>query len=271
VRRFQRQIVKVSAEAVDRFRSPPPGLVVLSYHRVGRREPIENDLPTNLFLTQMDFLAESKPPVTLESGLRRVRAGNPSSTGAGVTVTFDDGTVDFVDTALPLLVERNVPAVLYVATAFVEEQREFPDAGRPLTWAGLREAQSTGLVTIGSHTHDHALLDRLDAKAAEAQIDRSVGLIQDRLGVDPRHFAYPKFLLGSREAQAIVRAQFSSAALGGTRPNRFAESDPFRLARSPVLASDGMHWFKAKVQGGLALEDSLRRMVNRWRYSGLTS
>ncbi|MDQ3353292.1 MAG: hypothetical protein M3507_02185, partial [Actinomycetota bacterium] len=93
---------------------------------------------------------------------------------------------------------------------------------------------------------------------------------EDRLGTTPRHFAYPKALLGSPAAQAAVQARFASAAIGGTRANCYG-GDPYRLQRSPIQVSDGMRWFRRKTQGGMALEDDLRRLINRRRYAGATT
>ena len=50
---FARTAVKATAAAVDTVHRPPPGLVVLIYHRVGRRTPVEVDLPLELFADQM--------------------------------------------------------------------------------------------------------------------------------------------------------------------------------------------------------------------------
>ena len=102
---------------------------------------------------------------------------------------------------MPELVAHRVPATLYLATEHVESGRAFPDNGRPVSWAALRDALSTGLVTIGSHTHTHRLLDRVGAAEAASELDRSIGLIEDRLGVGCSHFAYPKALLGSPGAE----------------------------------------------------------------------
>ena len=68
-----------------------------------------------------------------------------------------------------------------------------------------------------------------------------------------------------------MRARFRSAALAGTRPNRYGSTDPHRLARSPIQAGDEMRWFRAKAAGGMGFEDDVRRTVNRWRYSGAES
>ncbi len=188
-----------------------------------------------------------------------------------VAVTFDDGTADFADEAVPVLVEHRVPATLYVATDFVERGVPFPDDGVPVSWAALRDAVATGFVDLGSHTHGHALLDRLPEDAVAGELDRSVELIGDRVGVRAEHFAYPKAVMGSAAADAAVRARFASAAVAGTHANRYGATDPYRLARSPIQVSDGMRWFRRKVAGGLAFEDTLRRVANRRRYSGATT
>ena len=52
--------------------------------------------------------------------------------------------------------------------------------------------------------------------------------------------------------------------------NRYG-ADPYRLARSPVQYSDGMRWFRHKAAGGLGLEDTLRRVLNRGRYATATT
>ena len=258
--------VKRIAVGVDRVRPARPGVVVLLYHRVGRRSTVEVDLPRGLFSDQMAAL--SGRAATLDAALDALDGQAPATGPGPVVVTFDDGTADFVDEAVPVLVEHGVPAVLYVATAFVEEGRAFPDAGAPASWSGLADAVSTGLVTIGSHTHTHALLDRADASDVDQELDRSRKLIEDRLGVAADHFAYPKAVPGSPAAEGAVRARFRSAALAGTRANRYQATDPYRLARSPIQLSDGMRWFGAKLDGGMMLEDRLRQVLNRGRYAG---
>jgi peptidoglycan/xylan/chitin deacetylase (PgdA/CDA1 family) len=205
--------------------------------------------------------------VSLDDGLA-LAASDQSLESSVVAVTFDDGTADFADLAVPVLVRFSIPVTLYVATSFIDAGTDFPDGGRPVSWAGLRDARSTGLVEIGSHTHHHALLDRLPTHAVGSELDDSIESIRRNLGVAPRHFAYPKAILGSPEAEQEVRARFVSAALAGTRPNRLGATDAHRLARSPIQINDGMRWFMKKVRGGLGMEDALRRRAARYRYRG---
>lgn len=265
------QGVKRIAAGVDRVRTPPPGVVVLIYHRVGRRSGLEVDLPADLFDAQMEALAATGRVVTLDEAVTILTTGVTPVAGDPIVVTFDDGTADVVDEAVPILVRHRIPALLYLATAFVEEGRPFPADGTPASWAGLADAHSTGLLQVGSHTHTHALLDRLDPVALDDELDRSVDLIGERLGVAARHFAYPKAVPGSGPADRAVRARFTSAAVAGTRPNPYRGTDLHALARSPIQVADGMRWFERKAAGGMAFEDDLRRGLNRLRYRGATT
>ena len=264
-------MVKGAAAAADAVRPRRRGVVVLLYHRVGSRTTSEVDLPLALFAEQVEALAATRRVETLDACLDALAGSEPPGGGDPIAVTFDDGTADFVEVALPVLARNHVPVVLYLATAFIDEGRTFPGDGRPASWAALRDAASTGLVTFGSHTHRHALLDRLPAAEVAGELDRSRDLIGERLGVAVAHFAYPKAVPGSRAADAAVRARFRSAALAGTRPNRYGRTDPHRLARSPIQRADAMTWFRRKVDGGMGLEDRLRTLANRRRYAGATS
>ena len=257
--------VKLAAGAVDAVRRPVEGLVILIYHRVGARTDVRVDLPTPTFDEQMADLAGRGCVISLDDAVTRL--GRREDLRGRVVVTFDDGTDDFVDEALPVLARHGVPATLYVATAHIEERIDFPDDGRPATWSALAECVASGLVTIGSHTHRHALLDRLPVDEVADELDRSIDLIGERLGVAATHFAYPKALRPAPAAEREVRSRFVSAVLAGTRANPVG-SDLHRLARTPVQTTDGRRWFDRKVAGGMAFEDDLRRLVNRRRYAG---
>lgn len=258
-------VVRRAAAAVDSF-TTSPGRVVLIYHRVGRRTNVSVDLPSNEFDWQISWISRCADPMSIAEAFP---ACSPPS-HATVTVTFDDGTGDFVDEALPILVEHGVPATLYLATDFIESQRMFPDDGVPLSWAGAAEALSTGLVTIGSHSHTHCLFDRITPQEAADDLDRSIDLIGERLGVRAEHFAYPKALLASPAVEPEVRKRFKTAAIARTRPNRPGKTDLHRLTRSPIQVSDGMKYFEKKVNGGMWLENDVRDLVNKWRYRGAT-
>jgi len=264
-----RTAIRGASAAADRVAPPTPGITILIYHRVGAGQGGQMDLDPTAFDAQLRWLAEHRRVLTLDAAVDELAAASGvAPVRPGVVLTFDDGTTDWVRNVLPALERHDVPATFYVATSFVDERVTFPGGGEPLDWAGVGELAASPLVTIGSHTHRHLLLDRLDPAEVADELDRSIDLLGDRVGVIPEHFAYPKALAGSPAADAAVRQRFGSAVLAGTRPNA-AGADLHRLHRSPVLSSDTTAWFRRKADGGMHLEDDLRQQLNRVRYRNL--
>ena len=271
LKQLARAALKPVASIADALRPPPAGITILIYHRVGADSGGQVDLDVSLFEDQMAALAESRKVITLDTAVGLLASGK-SLDGDRVVLTFDDGTPDVVENAVPILERHKLPMTLYLASRFVEDQVGFWDpADRPLSWDALREAVSTGVVDIGSHTHSHALLDRIAETEVADELDRSIDLIAARLNIKARHFAYPKALAPSSHADRAVRDRFESAAIAGTRPNPYGATDVHLLARSPVQRSDGMRWFERKAAGGMGLEDRVRDIVNSRRYADATS
>jgi peptidoglycan/xylan/chitin deacetylase (PgdA/CDA1 family) len=221
------------------------------------------DLPSATFARHLDLLSERRV-VSLDVALRD--GADPADAPAGppdVVLTFDDGTADWLDVVVPMLLERGLPATFYVSTDFVERQRAFPDEGRPVSWAGLADMLSTGLVAIGSHTHTHRVMAGLTTQQAADEVDRAMELIENRLGVTPAHFAYPKAVAPSPAAEVVVRRRHASAVLAGNRVAH-AGGDAYLLGRHALTVADDEQAFRRKVAGGHVLEGWLRERRDAW-------
>jgi peptidoglycan/xylan/chitin deacetylase (PgdA/CDA1 family) len=285
-----KSIVQRTATIADRIMAPPDGITILIYHRVGGGTDSEVDLPVEQFDRQLAYLAEHHRVISLDEAVTELTAGIASgwaaaagsggsdgsdgSDGSGnaedrrraVVITFDDGTDDFTEHAVPALQRHGLPATLYVATQFVEDGEPFPWGAPPTTWDALRSIPDDARITIGSHTHAHWLLDRLESGQVDADLDRSIELLRDRLGVDPAHFAYPKAVAGSSHAEVAVRRRFRTATLARSRVNRVGHADLHRLWRTPVQRSDDDTMFARKANGGMRLEGEVRSLTARVRY-----
>lgn len=231
-------------------------VVILLYHRVGIGYR-EIDLPVESFERQLATLKERERVLTIDEAFGRRGEG-------GVVLTFDDGYRDFYDHVLPLLARYQLPALLYLATSFVagEGAVSAPRPENALTWSQLQEAVQTGLITVGSHTHTHADLSRASEADAWEEMRASKELIEGRLNVACRHFAYPR-AVGSDAADRAARRLFDTAALHAWRTNRPGRTDLHRLGRVPILKSDGRLFFRAKLRGLLDSEALVYRMLGR--------
>jgi peptidoglycan/xylan/chitin deacetylase (PgdA/CDA1 family) len=262
VRRALASTVRGAALAYDLVNRPAAGAVLLAYHRIGGRSGSSVDLDPAVFDDQLAWLREHHIVAGLDETVARLT--DPTADGVHVVVTFDDGTVDFVDEALPLLCRHGIPATLYVATAFVGGR--FPWGAPAISWAGLQEALDTGLVTIGSHTHHHLVMDKADATAAHEEALSSIRAIEDAVGMRPRHFAYPKGVAGTGPVPSVLAGYFDSLAGAEVGVNQWGRSDLRYLRRSPIVTSDSATWFGRKAAGGLAFEGTARAAMNRVRY-----
>jgi peptidoglycan/xylan/chitin deacetylase (PgdA/CDA1 family) len=252
-----RRSIKLAALPVGLLAQRQAGdSVVLIYHRLGDTGR-EVDVSIDAFDEQLALLADRDHAVSVDA---------VEAEAGGVAVTFDDGYRDFYDTAVPKLVQHGVPATLYLQTGLVANGAK--GHGELLTWSMLRDAVSTGLVTVGAHTHTHPNLSTASAREAEDEMRRSKELIEEQLQMPCRHFAYP-FGDASEGAVQAARSIFATAALGNWRTNRRGRTDLHRLGRTPVLRSDGALFFRAKIAGRLQGEALAYRALGRgpWKNS----
>lgn len=279
-----KQSVDRASRMMDRVVTPPPGITILIYHRVGGGSDSAVDLDPGGFDRQLAHLAEHHRVLSLAdavaelssaqpSGWAGTAASSPIAVGDGeppsaVVVTFDDGTTDFVDVAAPLLERHRIPATLYAATHFIDTGEPFPWGAPPATWTGLRDVAASGLISIESHTHQHFLMDRIDRTTIVDELDRSIELIGEHLGRVPEHFAYPKAVPGSAAAEVEVRRRFASATLARNRVNRPGHTDLHRLWRTPLQRRDDIDAFARRAAGGMRLEGEIRAWSNPLRYRG---
>jgi peptidoglycan/xylan/chitin deacetylase (PgdA/CDA1 family) len=240
-------------------RSRTGDVVILCYHRVGAGTR-EIDVPVSTFVGHLDALLAGGGVRSLDEALSDPRGG--------VVITFDDGFRDFHEAVLPLLVSRGLPALLYLATGFVEagDPRSSVGPEDALTWWMLEECVSTGLVTIGSHTHGHVDLARATEREADEEMTRSKGLIEERLDRSCAHFAFP-WGKASLAAERVARRRFATAAIEAWRTNRRGRIDRHRLGRTPVFRSDAGFFFRAKARGQLDGERLAYRALGRGPWS----
>ena len=260
-----RAIFRRAARAIDRVSPPQPGVALLIYHRIGGGSDSGVDIDANAFERQMSYLHDRGNVVSLDRAVAAFAAGDRSC-DAKVVLTFDDGTNDFVEVAAPIMAKYALPATLYLATSFVDAQTMFPWGAPPITWGGLNDICSTGLVTVGSHTHAHHLLDRVGLAIAIADLDKSIELIGTHTGRAPAHFAYPKAIAPTLCVHNAVARRFRSAALARSRINVVHKTNPYSLWRTPIQRADTFDDFVTKTSGGLRWEGEARALIGRAKY-----
>lgn len=106
-------------------------LTVVCYHRIGELrqsgfQGFESNMSASprLFTQQMELLKRCYNPVTLKD-VAQWLCGGGRLPPRPVLVTFDDGYRDNMEVAWPIMRERGIPAVIFLATGHIETARPF--------------------------------------------------------------------------------------------------------------------------------------------------
>lgn len=124
----------------------PDGAVILMYHSVAdgaEAEAIdpENRVAPDLFERQMAYLHRHRRVVALTEVVEQVAAGLTPTAGT-VCITFDDGYLDNLRVAAPILARHGLPATIFLATGYVG--RAEPQWADRLFWM-LRQRRTRAL------------------------------------------------------------------------------------------------------------------------------
>jgi len=148
-----------------------------------------------------------------------------------VCLTFDDGYASVYTDAFPALQVQGMTATVFLTVGARDGRHErLPSLqGREmLSWSEIREMAAAG-IAFGAHACLHRDLTRLTAREVEDEMAGSKAVIEDRLGMAVRGFAYP-FGRFDASSRAIARRHFAFAC-ADTLGIASASSDPWALPR----------------------------------------
>lgn len=253
--------------------SDVPTVRVLTYHRVRAVEREPFSVTPEAFAAQMAWLAREGLAVSLAE-VEQVLAGTGSLRRNAVLVTIDDGYRDVYTQALAILSRYRIPALLFVSTAAIEERDATSARGvvadAHVSWAELAELVQAG-ITIGSHGWEHRSLARMLLEEAEGQMVQSRTVLEQRLGIPVRAFAYPfgtRADYNSATRAALVRCGYTTA-FTSQHGAIAAGMDCLALPRIKIEGGEGMWMFRQLVAGGLDNWSLVDRYLWRVQASGV--
>ncbi len=131
-----------------------------------------------------------------------------------VGLTFDDGYVDFVDHALPLLRAHGCGATLFVLPGRLGGENAWDPLGprKPLLdEEGIRRAAGTEGIEVGSHGLTHVDLTKADDETLRAETADSRAALSKLIDAPVQGFCYPYGTLDQRAADAVRDAGYAYA------------------------------------------------------------
>ncbi|KFC75022.1 putative polysaccharide deacetylase [Bosea sp. LC85] len=122
-----------------------------------------------------------------------------------------------------------------------------------LPWETLRSLAGAPGVTIGAHTLSHPMLAKHPQEFARTEIVESKARLEQELGLQVRHFAYPvgdPGSAGKREFALAKAAGFTSAVT--TRPGHLFDRHERHLHALPRVSLNGYHQSEAALRALLS-------------------
>ncbi len=203
------------------------------------------------FARHLDFYKSVGEIISIDDAVTLMSEGIPID-GRYFCLTFDDGFKNWVENALPILVEHDAVAAFFVATDYIgsdpvrdrDRLLGFYADGRRLMafmdWNDCRTLADNGM-TVGSHAVSHTRLSTLRPDVARTEMAGSKTRIETELGRPCRHFCAPFGIPVEDFDPAVHPAMaeeegydsFMTTQRGANRRN----ASPFAVRRDHMMAN----------------------------------
>ncbi len=176
-----------------------------------------------------------------------------------VGISFDDGYVNNLDHALPILQKFGFSATCYIVSDQPGGSNVWDHgkgiAPQPLMTHFQMRQWVAGGQDIGAHTCSHADLTTLSARQAQQEIAGCKRQLEDALGSAVAHFCYPYGLYDASHVTMVQSAGYLTATTTQRGRAHVAaaatnQAGLFTLPRVPVMGSTWWLQFVRKITTG---------------------
>ncbi len=241
---------------------PSPSIPILVYHQISEAPPKGAPfrglyVSPGAFARQMALLKLLGYQGLAMSALLPYLKGERS--GKVIGITFDDGYLNNLTHALPVLQRHGFSSTCYAVSNLLGRTNVWDQgigiAQVPLMDAGQLRQWVAGGQEVGSHTQNHARLLQSDAVTARAEMVQDKAALEATLATPVQHFCYP---YGEYAPEHVVMAREAGfETVTTTRRGRSAiNGNLLELPRVPVVRSTSLPVFWLKI--ATAYEDRER-------------
>jgi len=175
------------------YSSTSQAVAILQYHHVSDTTPTSTSISVEQFTRHMNYLKQQEfkvlPLTDIITGLKAGKTFDQKT----VAITFDDGYLNVLTNADPILKALEFPYSLFVSPADIAQNRV-----NMLNWEQLKTMSQSGVLIL-NHSMSHQHLNRqLEAETAEQwkarvsdDITQAQAEIDNQLGEQPKYLAYP--------------------------------------------------------------------------------
>lgn len=253
-----------------------PAVPVLCYHSVDASGDIYNVTPERL---RDHFQYFKDQGYTLISPAQfKAAASGASLPKKPLLISFDDGYASFYTTVYPLLKEYHYPATMFIISSWPGTD------ATGLTWKQIQEMDASGLVTIGSHSHELHHFAAIDSYGDQAPVTdtppykqgyispdeyasllrqdlaESRRVLERQLGHPVQSLAWPYGAYNGMGQRAAVQAGFNELFVLDDTPNVVSHND-LQAIRRLIITDNPDHVELARLLQRIEQPQSPHRIV----------
>ncbi len=238
---------------------------ILMYHSVSAERLGPLAISPQIFRDQLAVLADAGATSVSVSDLVASRRAGVGLPPGAVALTFDDGYLDFAETAFPLLEERGWRATVFLVSGLIDrgEPMATPHGSRRLmTWPLVSELAGAG-VSFGAHSLSHPDLTTISHEEAGREVAESGAMIRERAGVAVEGFC-PPFGRSTDAIRAEI-ARHYRWSVGTTMGRVDTASDVYDLPRIEMWYFRNVARWRRYIERGWTPYFGLRRALRALR------
>jgi peptidoglycan/xylan/chitin deacetylase (PgdA/CDA1 family) len=206
------------------------------YHIVDDDNTAVISVSRRTFKEHMQYLkAEGYSALTIAEYVAAIRAEVDNDFERKILITFDDGYIDVLSQACPILAQVGYTACVFLVSNYAGRlnwwNRKACYLKAHLSWQEVRELVSAGF-DLGAHTKEHHCLLKLDVDTIEDELRQSRLCIEQETGHSVLALSYPYGDVN--ETIAGIASKYFDVAFSVNQGRGDARISPYMINRISV-------------------------------------
>ena len=242
-------------------------LQILMYHNIGASTKSRINISISDFERQLRYLKRNYTVISLLDAENIINNAKKLDRNY-VVLTFDDGFLDFVTNAFPLLSKYSLPATVFLCGGLIERGvnvntfQVCEDDKRAMSVDDLIRIGNSPLIDFQAHSYSHDNFDNLLTDEVIRDTELSNSWFNRVFNRNPIYFAFPRGRIGLNSVQLLMRYY---KRVFSTSIKRYYGSDfDAVVGRIPIFDSDGRMSFHLKLCGVFDFERRITEFVKKY-------
>lgn len=223
------------------------------YHQVDLNESMGLIISSEKLEAQFKFLAEKGYHSYHLSELKQLQK---LPVKKNIVITFDDGYVNQLEYAYPLLQKYHLKATFFIPLKYIGSEDTWNSPTSPIMDLEALKSIDPTVVQLAYHSYEHKKYTELSPEQIETDTQKALEVVSENALPFGPYLAYPygkfprKDPKRSQFFQRLQKNHFQYGLRIGNRLNTFPFNNPFEIQRIDIKGEYSLSKFKRKIRFG---------------------